>query len=187
MTPTTQTRATLADLMKVDGKAELIGGRIIRIMPSGFLPGHVSRKITRSLEDYVAAGGQGVPVEDNVGYAFDSPLPSGRQSFSPDSSLYLGPLPTQLMDYIDGLPAFAVEVRSKNDYGPAKDLEYADKRKDYFFAGTTVVWDVDPLAKTVTAYKAADPLLPIVYSPGDTADAEPAVPGWRLKIDDLFR
>ena len=30
--------ATLADLMKVEGKAELIGGRIVESMASGSLP-----------------------------------------------------------------------------------------------------------------------------------------------------
>jgi Uma2 family endonuclease len=66
------------------------------------------------------------------------------------------------------------------------DREYEDKRKDYFFAGTQVVWDVDPKAETVTVYRLADPLTPVVFRRGDTADAEPAVPGWRLKVDDIF-
>jgi len=186
MATATPIPATLDDLFKVEGKAELIGGRIVPIMPSGFLPGHVARRITRSLEDYVEAGGKGYPVQDNIGYALDAALPSGRQSFSPDASLYVGPLPKNLMRYIDGYPVFAVEVRSENDYGPAKTREHADKRKDYFFAGTQVVWDVDPLARTVTAYKASDPTTPIVFRAGQEADAEPAVPGWRLSIDRLF-
>ena len=33
----------------------------------------------------------------------------------------------------------------------------ADKRMDYFAAGTQVVWDVDPLAKCIHVYKASDP------------------------------
>ena len=59
-----------------------------------------------------------------------------------------------------------VEVRSENDYGPAKER--------------------DPVAETVTAYTAADPLTGKVFRRGDTADAEPAVPGWRLLVDALF-
>jgi Uma2 family endonuclease len=179
-------RATLDDLMKADGKAELISGRIVPLMPSGFLPGRVARRITRSLEDYVAAGGTGEPVADNVGYAFDPPLLSGRQSLSPDSSFYTGPLPPNPMRYLPGHPDFAVEVRSENDYGPKPDQEYADKRKDYFFAGTLVVWDVDPVNQTVAVYTSADPLAPAVFRRGDVAHAEPAVPGWRLSVDALF-
>ena len=123
-------------------------------MPNGFLPGRVSYRITRSLDDH---SGFGVPIADNVGYGFSSPLPSGRQSLSPDSSYYTGPLPLGMGFVRDNPPDFAAEVRSENDYGPAKDREYAAKRKDYFFAGTQVVWDVDPVAKTVTVYRADDP------------------------------
>jgi Uma2 family endonuclease len=186
MNTQTQQTATLDDLMKADEKAELINGRIVPIMASGVLPGRIARRITRSLEDYVSGGGKGEPIADNVGYAFDMPLLSGRQSISPDASFYTGALPSNLMKFVKGHPDFAVEVRSENDYGPAKDRDCADKRKDYFFAGTLVVWDVDPLAKTVTVYTAADPLSPTVFRSGSVADAEPAVPGWRLSVDALF-
>lgn len=186
MSPITQGKATLADLMKVKGKAELIGGRIVQYMPTGILPNRVAARIFRSLDDYAIQTGVGEAYTDNLGYAIDPPLPSGRQSFSPDVSYNRGPLPTNLMDFGEGSPTFAVEVRSKDDYGPAKDRAYADKRKDYFFAGTLAVWDVDPLGKTITLYRAADPTAPVVFRPGNTADAEPAVPGWRLKVDDLF-
>lgn len=178
---------TLDDLMRYDGKAELINGRVVPIMPSGYWPGKVARRITRALEDFVAEGGiLGEPVQDNVGYAFDPPLPSGRQTLSPDSSLYLGPVSRKQIQFIDGAPIFAAEVRSENDYGPARDAYYEEKRGDYFAAGTLVVWDVDPVGETVTASKAPDPATPIIYRRGDTADAEPAVPGWRLKLDELF-
>ena len=40
--------------------------------------------------------------------------------------------------------------------------------------------------QTVTKYAAADPLTPTVFRRGDVADAEPAVPGWRLSVDDVF-
>ena len=53
------------------------------------------------------------------------------------------------MRFIEGAPTFAVEVRSENDYGPAAEVALAEKREDYFAAGTTVVWDVDPVAGTV--------------------------------------
>ena len=180
-------RATLDDLMKVDGKAELINGRIVRFMPSGFLPGHVARRITRSLEDYVAVGGRGEPVADPVEYGFDPPLPSGRQSLCPDSSFYTGVLPPKHMGYIDGAPTFAAEVRSENDYGPQAEREMAENRRDYFAAGTLVVWDVDLLGDDVIkVYRATDPTNPTIYRRGEIAEAEPAVPGWRMSVDELF-
>ena len=181
-----QTAATLDDLMKVEGKAELIAGRIVTFMPSGYWPVAIAKRILLTLEKYVENGASGTVVPDPVAYGFDQPLPSGRQSFCPDISFYTGRMPKKHMGYIRGFPIFAVEVRSKSDYGPAMDREYEEKRNDYFTAGTEIVWDVDPEAETIAAYRAGDPATPIVYRLGDVADAEPVLPGWRLSVDELF-
>ena len=62
----------------------------------------------------------------------------------------------------------------------------AEKRSDYFEAGTLVVWDVDPDAEAIFSYTAADPTNPIAFRKGDLAHAEPALPGWRLAVDAVF-
>jgi Uma2 family endonuclease len=90
------------------------------------------------------------------------------------------------MGFVQGPPTFAVEVRSENDYGPAADIQIAAKQADYFAAGTVVVWDVNPVAETITCYRQADPTKAIIWRRGDTADAEPAVPGWRITVDEVF-
>jgi Uma2 family endonuclease len=186
MSTATPTPATLDDLLQVKEKAELIGGRIVYIMPSGDFPGTVAFEIAARIREFVRQSGRGKAYSDNVGFALPAPLPSGRMSFSPDAAYLETPAPGKNMRFVPGAPTFAVEVRSENDYGPKAERDMADKRADYFTAGTQVVWDVDPLAETITAYKLSDPATPTVFHPGDTADAEPAVPGWRLKVDDLF-
>jgi Uma2 family endonuclease len=61
------------------------------------------------------------------------------------------------------------------------------KRADYFQAGTQVVWDVDLLGEdAVRVYRAADPDRPTVFRRGEVAEADPALPGWRMAVDDLF-
>lgn len=179
--------ATLDDLYKEEGKAELINGRIVRFMASGDLPNEVALEIAVSLRAHVRAIGRGIARADGLGYALDAPLTNGRQSFQPDASYYDGPLPMNRMRFIEGPPTFAVEVRSENDYTPSAEVEIVAKRADYFEAGTLAVWDVDPLAETVTLYRASAPTTPVIFHRGDTADAEPAVPGWRLAVDDIFR
>ena len=186
MTAATLAEATLDDLMKVDGKAELIAGRIVPIIPTGYWPGAIAFRISMALAAWIDVNGKGKVIEDNVGYAFDDPLPSGRQSFSPVSSLYFGDVETKSMRFIDGYPAFAVEVRSKNDYGRAAERDMAEKRADYFVAGTLVVWDVDGIAETVAKYTGDSPDVSTVFTRGRIADAEPAVPGWTLNLDNLF-
>jgi Uma2 family endonuclease len=185
MTPVTATRATLDDLLKEDGKAELVGGRIVRFMPSGELPNAVAGEIFVSLRNHTKSMGRGRAYGDGIGYAVPE-LPSGRESFSPDASCYFGPLPVNRMRFIEGPPDFAAEVWSENDYGLAAETEMTAKRADYFAAGTRVVWDVDPRAETVTVYHADHPTKPVVYHRGDIAEAEPAVPGWRIAVDEVF-
>jgi Uma2 family endonuclease len=185
MASVSTTRATLDDLYRVEGKAELIGGRIVHYMASGDLPSVVAGEIFVSLRLYAKTTGQGVAYPDGIGYTVPE-LSSGRESFSPDASYYIGPRPINRMRFIEGAPNFAGEVRSENDYGVAAEAEMAAKRADYFAAGTLVVWDVDPQAETVAVYRADAPTQPVVYRRGEIADAEPAVPGWRMPVADMF-
>ena len=177
--------ATLDDLYGVEGKAELIGGRIVHEMAAGHLPNIIAGEIYSSLKTHARATGQGVVYMDGIGFAVPE-LSSGRQSFSPDTSYYLGPTPAKPMRFVEGAPTFAVEVRSENDYGPVAEREMATKRSDYFEAGTKVVWDVDPEAECVHSYRLDSPDQPITFRKGEIADAEPAVPAWRLAVDEIF-
>jgi Uma2 family endonuclease len=177
------TRATKADLYNTPGKAELIGGRIVHLMATGRRPNRIAGRIYRSLDDHAIAIGVGEVYTDNIGFTIPE-LPSGRESFSPDASYYNGPFPADDMKFIEGPPTFAVEVRSATDYGDAAEAEMSAKRDDYFLAGTQVVWDVDPQAETIRCYRAG--LLANEFHRGDMADAEPAVPGWRMSVDNVF-
>jgi Uma2 family endonuclease len=185
MSSVPQTAASLDDLHRIEGKAELIAGRIVHLMPTGFRPGQVGGRIYRSLDDHAVTTGRGVALPDNVAFVVPE-LASGRQTFSPDASFFDGMLPSDEMDFIEGPPTLAVEVRSKGDYSKAAETLMAAKRADYFEAGTPVVWDVDPRAELVRVYRADAPDQPTVFGRGQVADAEPAVPGWRLSVDQIF-
>jgi Uma2 family endonuclease len=178
----TQPRATIDDLYRVDGKAELIGGRIVRFMPTGEIPSVVASEIFVSLRAYAKQSGRGRAYNDGLGFTVPV-LKSGRESFCPDAAFHAGPFPANGMRFVPAAPTFAVEVRSENDYGPAAEREMAAKRSDYFEAGTLVVWDVDPVAGLIHVYRSDQS---VTYARGDTADAEPAVPGWRVAVDELM-
>jgi Uma2 family endonuclease len=178
------TRATAADLMRTEGKAELIGGKVVQFMATGMRPSEVASNIHINLRAHARKHGHKA-FGDNLGYIVPELL-SGRESFSPDTSYYDGPLPQNRMGFIEGPPTFAVEVRSESDYKPSALVEMAAKRADYFAAGTKVVWDVDPLAETIDCYRASDPDHPIRFTKDQEADAEPAVPGWRIAGADVF-
>lgn len=176
--------ATIEDLARVTehGKAELIDGVIVPVSPTGFLPSYVAGEIFASLREYARRTRTGYAIGDNAGFIVDLPH---RTSFSPDVAFYIGK-PTG-MRFLEGAPIFAVEVRSENDYGRTAEQAMAEKRADYFAAGTLAVWDVDVLSDDIIrSYKADNPTHPTIYRRGDLAKAEPAVPGWSIGVDDLF-
>lgn len=177
-----KTRATIDDLYKAEGKAELVNGEIVLMSPTGGIPGRAGGIIYASLLQQERRRGQGYAFPDNVGFLVTLPH---RESFSPDAAWYIGAL--QGGDFLAGAPIFAVEVRRKNDYGPSAEEALKEKRADYFACGTLVVWDVDVLrAQVLRVYRASDPENPTLYRRGDIAEAEPAVPGWRMAVDELW-
>lgn len=163
------------------GKAELVHGKIQPMPPTGALPGIAAGRIYSSLDAYAEAQSFGHAFPDNVGFVVDLPH---RQSFSPDAALFVGPVD---MQFVQGAPFFAVEVRSDHDYGPAAEREIRQKRADYFAAGTAAVWDVDLYGEEVIRLYLKDaPETPVVFRRGELAHAEPAVPGWRMPVDSLY-
>ena len=177
-------RATVADLARAPGKAELVDGEIVDVPAAGDLPNSAAAAIWESLNAYRRLTRSGRAYTDNIGFLVDLPR---RKSFSPDASWHTGPRAG--MAYLQGAPAFAAEVRGQDDYGPAAERAMARKRADYFAAGTLVVWDVDLQSAdiVVRVYRDGDPHRPAaVYRRGEVAEAEPAVPSWRMPVDDLF-
>lgn len=175
--------ATIDDLYRVGKRrAELVNGEIVLMSPTGGLPGFASGAIFASLWEYCRRTKRGVPLTDNVAYVVNLP---NRRSFSPDAGVYVGPPLTA--KFVDGAPIFAAEVRSEGGYGPAAERKIAAKRADYFAAGTLVVWDVDVLREArVRVYRRADPDRAAIFGRGEIAEAEPALPGWAMAVDDLF-
>ncbi len=118
-----KTRATIEDLYKVEGKAELVKGEIVLMSPTGGVPGRAAGKIYRRLAEHEEHVGGGYAFPDNVGFTVNLP--------------HRG--------------------------------------------------DVDVLRQQVIrVYRASDPDNPTIYRRGDIAEAEPAVPGWRMPVNDLF-
>lgn len=182
----TKTETTIEDLYHAPndyGTYEIVDGRLMHMPPTGFGPGRASGRIYASLLRYEEQTGAGYALPDNVGFIVDLPH---RQSFSPDAA-FIERRPENPERFLDGAPLFAAEVRSEHDHGPRADAAYAAKRADYFATGTRVVWDVNPRQRTVASYHAAAPDTPRLFQTGEVADAEPALPGWRVAVDELFR
>jgi Uma2 family endonuclease len=166
-----------------NAKAEIVNGEILRRSPTGDLPNRAAGAIYISLRLYEPKVKSGRAYSDNAGFKINLP---NRESFSPDAAFHTGK-PTG-MKFLEGAPDFAVEVRSAGDYGRKAEDEITQKIADYFATGTLVVWDVDLLSDDVIkVYRAGEMNKPTIYRRGEVAEAEPAVPGWKMPTDDLFQ
>lgn len=80
----------------------------------------------------------------------------------------------------DLVPDLAVEILSISN--TAAEMER--KRREYFTAGTRLVWEIDPLDRTVVVYTAPDQSTTLTES--DTLDGGAVLPGFTLPLRDLF-
>ena len=78
----TKVEATIEDLYKVEGKAELVNGEIILMSPTGLLPGYAGDRIAFSLFEYSQLRKFGRAVGDNKAFVVNLPH---RKSFSPSA------------------------------------------------------------------------------------------------------
>ena len=158
VSPTTDATATLDDLAKVEGKAELIGGRIVRQMATGHLPNRVAIRIARSLDDHAEATGNGVAFTDSMGFAIPE-FPSGRESFSPDASFYAGPPPEQPDAFRPGTADFRRRSHEANPITATRRLRrWPPNEPTTSWPARSVVWDVDPFAECVRKYELIHPI-----------------------------
>ena len=176
-----KTDELMAQLMKIEGKAEIVGGKIQNFMPTGEEPGLSALQIVVSLFLYAQRIGRGRAVGDNVTFRVNLP---NRKSFSPDAA-YMTQERSGSMRPIEGAPIFAVEVRSENDYGPAAERAISAKIADYFAAGTRAVWDVDLLSENVVTLHLPNSA-PQTFRRGDVAGAGDALPDWTMRVDEIF-
>lgn len=78
------------------------------------------------------------------------------------------------------IPELAVEVLSESN----TRAEMERKLREYFFAGTKLVWIVDPIQRIVDVYTAPDHFTRL--KEGEILDGGDLLPGFELPLDRLF-
>src|SRR5688500_16143628 len=100
----TRTRASIEDLYRAPGKAELVNGEVVYMAPTGDAPGRAGDFILVSLLAYERATKRGRAYGDNKGFRVNLP---NRESFSPDAAFHVGR--RTHMKFLEGAPVFAAE------------------------------------------------------------------------------
>lgn len=169
--------ATVADVERIEG-CELVDGTLVE-KAMGWKESMLAMFLGRLLDDFIRPrnlgiiGGEQGTLEilsdlvrmADVAYLSWDRLP-GRKV--PDE-----PIP-QLA------PDLAVEVLSKGN----TKREMERKRREFFDAGTSLVWMVDPKSRTVAVYTSVTEFR--VLTVDDVLDGGTVLPGFTLAVRDLF-
>jgi Uma2 family endonuclease len=159
---------------------ELDHGRLLTMPPPGDVHGAVVGNIVAALYYLGQQRGHG-KARSRVGVLLER---NPDHLLGPDALFIANAsLPTRCSPegYLETIPDLVVEVRSKNDTGPAVQ----GKVDDYLRAGVRVVWVADPEARTVTAHRRG--VAPQVFGENDTLTVEDVIPGFQLPIRDALR
>ncbi len=178
--PGTATEEDVIRLMEAPRKrlCELIDGVLVE-KPMGFKESILAIAIASALRDFakpkklgLVAGADGtirlwpgrVRIPD-VAYISWDRLPDRR-------------MPDQAIPEI--APEIAVEVLSESN--TKKEMEI--KRNEYFRIGVRLVWEIDPESRTVAVYTSPGNFT--VLKQSDALGGDPVLPGFSMKLADLF-
>jgi Uma2 family endonuclease len=176
--------ATESDVLELDDHedrhCELVDAILVE-KATGFLEGQIAIELARLLADFVdrqnlgVVNGEGgmmklapglVRIPD-ISFISWSQFPGAKIPRTPIPSIY---------------PDLAVEVLSEGN--TPKEME--EKRRDYFAAGTRLVWIVDSEARTVAVYTPENPEVSMIFTEADTVVGDPVLPGFSFPVAKLF-
>src|SRR5688572_21586988 len=151
-------------------RRELVRGQVVREPPAGYQHGRIAIRMGAILHTFVLEHGLGDVVGAETGFILSDEPPTVR---APDVAFVAGGrLVSDPVGFAPLAPDLAVEIVS-----PSNTLsEIQDKVIDYLFAGTQLVWVVDPRRRTVTTYRSREEIR--LLTEDEDLDANAVLPGF---------
>lgn len=171
----------LAELEDTPGRYDLIRGELISMSPAGFRHGVIGMRIARAIANFSYENSLGeVPLSETGFLLARDP----DVLLAPDVAFirtYKLPSEDQQLGFLEVAPDLVVEVVSPHDrmqVASAKIMEYLS-------AGVSMVWVVEPSRKLVTVH--TPDLKAQTLTVEGELDGGDVLPGFRLKVADIFR
>lgn len=174
MTPMPGT-ATEADAVRVTEKersCELINGTLVE-KAMGAPEGFVTTLLINLLCGFVLPRRLGIIFTPDVHFR----MQHGNLRMPDTSFTRRDRLPNPLPQVGGWCPDLCVEVLSPDN----TVAEMLLKRQEYFASGCRLVWEINPRTRTAIVYTSAD-----AGTPADILDGTPVLPGFTLRLADLF-
>jgi Uma2 family endonuclease len=181
--------STAAQLMTADElwrlpddgmRHELIRGELTTMPPSGAEHGGTTVNLATPLDQHARSHDLGRVLAAETGFVLARDPDTVRAAdvaFVEKGRIPRGGLPRE---FFPGAPNLAVEVVSPSD----TLVEVQEKVEEWLTAGAQMVWVVNPRNRTVTVYRS--PTKPIVLTANDELDGQDVVPGFRIRVSELF-
>lgn len=174
--------ATVADVERFtrDGKLvyELVDGTLVE-KAMGYRESRLATILGYFIEEFLEKNNLGITAgEQGMLEILTDKVRGPDLSFISWDRLPNRTCPTDAVPHV--APNLAVEVLSEGN----TKAEMARKRTEYFKAGTELVWEVDPAARSVSVYP--EPKTPTVLKETDTLDGGSVLPGFTLSIRRWF-
>jgi Uma2 family endonuclease len=161
------------------GRCELVRGEIIPMAPPGAEHGDISGQLLFLIKSFVAVRHLGKVYAAETGFTIARDPDTTR---APDVAFVRKErLPAATVrKYFPGAPNLAVEVNSPND----RASDVLAKVDEWLAAGTISVWVVDPPTRSIVVYRGGGEI--IRYRDTDELRDEPTLPGFAMKLTDVF-
>jgi Uma2 family endonuclease len=174
---------TAEEFMKLpnplDGsEQELVKGVIVTMPPPKGRHGVVCSRVNRLIGNYVEERKLGIVTSNDTGVILERDPDTVR---GPDVAFWSRSRQAEVPEgYFEVPPDLALEVLTPD----TNRKKLRDKIKEYLFAGTRLVWVVDPEDRTVTIHRGPDEAR-ILFESAEL-DGEDVLPGFRCKVVNLF-
>ncbi len=169
-------------LLPRDGyRYELIRGELRRMSPTGYPHAFYLSRVTVPVALYVDAHGLGDVLVGDPGFVLES---DPDTVLAPDIAFVRAAQVPPVMDeitYARLAPDLVIEVLSPSN----RPGEIAEKIAIYHRAGVPVVWLFNPRRQRVLVHVAGE--APMVLNADETLDGGDVLPGFRLRLADVFR
>jgi Uma2 family endonuclease len=160
---------------------EVLNGQRVELPPMSAYATWISSRLFGRLFTFTDSTKVGTPLAEML-FVLDHVLDVRRRPDVGFVSAAKWPLDRPLPESGDWaiIPDLAVEVVSPND----TFYQVMAKMKEYFQYGVGQVWIVSPQDRQVLVY--SSPTSNRIWSAGEELDGDPILPGFRLRIAELF-
>jgi Uma2 family endonuclease len=161
------------------GPAELVRGEVVRQMPTGHSHGIIESLITFFLTHFVRQHRSGHVMNGEVGIYIQRNPDTVRAA---DVAFISNERYQQVQSpsYLDVAPELVVEIMSPSDSWS----DVHEKLADYFVAGVTTIWVVDPQLEQIHIYRALDEVT--LLTKADELTGGEILPGFQVPLTDVF-